>query len=115
MIRARKVDANQADVVKVFRAAGATVECLHAVGGGVPDLLIGWHGQNLLVEVKDGTKSPSQRSLTKDQVAWHHAWTGSIHVVESIRHAIEVLLAYSTPAQIPSVRNRLIIAGYEVR
>jgi hypothetical protein len=31
------------------------------VGRGVPDLLVGWRGTNLLLEVKDGNKPQSAR------------------------------------------------------
>lgn len=35
--RKARVDANQSEVVAAFRAAGATVQHLHMVGGGCPD------------------------------------------------------------------------------
>ena len=37
----RRVDNNQALIVRAFRAAGCTVEHLHQIGKGCPDLLIG--------------------------------------------------------------------------
>jgi Holliday junction resolvase len=76
MRRAAKVDDNQEEIVKALRAVGATVQTLAAVGKGVPDLLVGYHGKTILVEVKDGKKSPSERRLTEDQLKWHGAWTG---------------------------------------
>jgi Holliday junction resolvase len=76
MRRAAKVDDNQEEIVKALRAVGATVQTLAAVGKGVPDLLVGYQGQTILVEVKDGKKSPSERRLTEDQLKWHGAWNG---------------------------------------
>jgi hypothetical protein len=73
---AAAVDANQAAVVAALRRVGATVQPLHAVGDGVPDLLVGFRGQTFLIEVKDGMKPPSKRKLTPDQVDWHSAWRG---------------------------------------
>jgi hypothetical protein len=78
---AAKVDANQAAVVAALRHIGASVQPLHAVGAGVPDLLVGFQGRNWLIEVKDGRKPPSERRLTKDQEQWHAAWRGTAAVV----------------------------------
>ena len=76
MRRAAKVDENQQKIVEILRAAGATVQSLAAIGHGCPDLLVGYQGQTILVEVKDGKKSPSERRLTEDQLKWHGAWNG---------------------------------------
>jgi hypothetical protein len=76
MRRAAKVDDNQEEIVKALRAVGATVQTLAAIGKGVPDLLVGYQGQTILVEIKDGKKSPSERRLTEDQLKWHGAWNG---------------------------------------
>ena len=45
MRRAARVDRNQAEIVVALRAGGASVQPLHAVGKGVPDLLVGWRGK----------------------------------------------------------------------
>jgi hypothetical protein len=55
--RAAKVDANQREVVAALRGAGASVQLLHAVGEGCPDLLVGYKGLTMLLEVKDGSKA----------------------------------------------------------
>jgi hypothetical protein len=86
-----KADDNQPQIVAAFRQMGATVQHLHAVGQGCPDLLVGYRGRNLLVEVKDGNKPPSKRTLTEAQVAWHRDWRGSVVVVEGI-DGVEALL-----------------------
>lgn len=95
MRRAAKIDANQDAVVIALRAAGATVQSLAAVGKGVPDLLVGYKGKTLLMEVKDGNKTPSQRRLTDDQLKWHGAWMGGTLAVvdcpEAALHMIGVL------------------------
>jgi len=84
-----RTDANQADLVEALRACGASVQPLHAVGRGCPDLLIGIGGHNLLLEVKDGSKPPSKRTLTDDQVRWHAEWRGQVCVVSSAVEALE--------------------------
>ena len=81
-LSARK-DANQTAIAETFRALGCSVEFLHRVGQGVPDLLVGICGANYLVEVKDGSKSPSRRRLTDDEADWHANWRGQVSVVST--------------------------------
>lgn len=91
MRRAAKVDDNQAEIVAALRKIGASVQPLHAVGQGCPDLLVGWRGITSLLEVKDGKKPPSARKLTPDQEKWHAAWMGQVTVVETVSEAIEAI------------------------
>ena len=92
MRRAAKVDANQEQIVQALRAAGAVVQTLAAVGKGVPDLLVGYQGKTLLLEVKDGNKPPSERKLTEDQIKWHGAWRGGpLAVVDGPEAALRML------------------------
>lgn len=91
MRRAAKVDANQTDIVAALRKIGATVQPLHGVGSGCPDLLVGYRGVNYAIELKDGAKPPSARKLTPDQVEWHIAWRGQVAVADSIEAAIAVV------------------------
>ena len=89
---AARVDRNHEEIVKTLRAAGATVQSLAAVGQGVPDLLVGFRGQTLLIEVKDAKQPPSKRRLTEDQIRWHGAWRGGpLAVVDGIDAALRVL------------------------
>ena len=84
-MRAAKVDANQSEIVECFRKLGFSVQTLHTVGQGVPDLLIGKHGKNWLIEVKDGVK----KKLTCDQEKWHSEWKGQVAVICTIQQALE--------------------------
>lgn len=79
-MRAKQVDANQAAVVAALRAAGATVQHLHEVGQGCPDLLVGFRGRNYLVEIKNAAAGGS---LNAEQVKWHRAWRGHVAVFTS--------------------------------
>lgn len=91
MRRAAKIDANQTAVVNALRKFGCAVQSLAAIGAGCPDLLVGYRGQNILMEVKDGSKCPSARQLTILQHAWHRAWPNKVHVVESVDQALEIV------------------------
>ena len=91
-MRAAKIDANQEAVVTALRAAGATVQSLAGVGKGVPDLLVGFKGQTLLLEIKNGFKPPSKRLLTEDQLRWHGVWKGgALAVVDSPDAALRMI------------------------
>lgn len=90
-MRAAKLDANQAEIVAALRAVGATVQSLAAVGQGVPDLLVGYRGKDYLLEVKDGSKPPSARRLTKAQASWHMQWRGRVHVVHDVDEALRAI------------------------
>ena len=92
MRRAAKVDRNQPEIVAALRCAGAHVFSLASIGEGIPDLLVGFRGQTVLMEVKDGSKPPSARQLTDDQIQWHAAWRGGrCVVVSSIREALAAI------------------------
>lgn len=88
---AAKVDANQGEIVQALRGIGCTVQPLHTVGKGCPDLLCGYRGHNVLIEVKDGSKPQSARKLTPDQVDWHGSWAGQVHVAASVDEALGVI------------------------
>ena len=83
MRRAAKVDANQAAIVETLREAGASVQPLHMVGRGVPDLLVGFNGHNFLMEIKDG-----KGKLTSDESNWHSDWRGRVVIVRTENEAL---------------------------
>ena len=91
MRRRARTDSNHAEIVEALRRAGCTVQSLAAIGDGTPDLLVGYDGRNLLVEVKDGSKSPSRRRLTPDESTWHAAWAGQVVVASTIDEALAVI------------------------
>jgi len=88
---AKRTDRNQTEIVIALRKAGASVEFLHTIGRGVPDLLVGHRGCNYVLEVKDGTQIPSRRRLTNDEAEWHAKWRGSVRIVESVEQALVVI------------------------
>ncbi len=100
MRRAAKIDTNQNEIVDALRLAGATVAITSAVGGGFPDLVVGYECRNYLIEVKDGKKSPSKQRLTPDQKIFLFGdpgnekslpWAGSVTVVNSVEAALAVI------------------------
>jgi hypothetical protein len=91
MRRANRVDYNQSVIVDSLRKAGAYVRIV-TMGDGVPDLLVGYKGYTLLLEVKDGNKVPSARKLTAAEQKFFDEWTGGlIAVVKSVEDALAIL------------------------
>jgi hypothetical protein len=91
-MRAAKVDRNQAEIVAALRKAGAKVYISSSFGQGFPDLIVGYQGRFVLLEVKDGSKPPSARKLTADQQKFHAEWTGlPLFVVSSIGEAFRAV------------------------
>ena len=89
----KKVDKNQASVVKTLRDYGADVFLLHMVGGGIPDLMVCYNDQTILLEVKDG----EAKKLTPLQIKLFAGWQGGpLHRVNSCEEAINVLKLYET-------------------
>lgn len=91
MRRNARIDHNQTAIVRALRQAGCSVQPLHTVGRGVPDLLVGHNGRNFLLELKDGSKRPSERKLTEDQQEWHRNWRGQVAVIESADEALRLI------------------------
>ena len=91
-MRAARTDANHEAVVNALRQAGASVQSLASVGKGIPDLLVGFKSQTLLMEVKDSAKPASKRRLTEDQLRWHGSWRGGpLAIVDSPESALSML------------------------
>ena len=76
---AKRVDANQKEIVEEFRRLGATVYVVNREF----DLLVGYDGLNWLVEVKDGRKPPSKRVLTFNEQKFHDEWATPIYIIKS--------------------------------
>jgi Holliday junction resolvase len=90
-MRAGRVDANQNEIVAVFRQLGCSVAITSNVRGGFPDIVVGVNGLNLLVEIKDGSKVPSARKLTDDEQRFHDNWKGRAVVVESVDDVVALV------------------------
>jgi hypothetical protein len=83
---AKRTDANQPEIVQALRDIGASVQDLHIVGKGCPDILVGWRGVNYLMEIKTDTGKLNQR-----EKVWHADWRGQVATVRTIDEALEVL------------------------
>lgn len=86
-MRVKKTDANQQQIVDALEKIGCSVQKLHMVGEGCPDLLVGRDGINVLIECKteDGTLNPRQRR-------WHAEWQGDVFVAIDPAEAVEIVI-----------------------
>jgi hypothetical protein len=86
---AQKPDSNQSDVVQALEKIGCSVFSLHRVGDSIPDLLVGYRGLTMLLEVKT-----ERGKLSKEQERWHREWKGHTCVVRSPTDAIEQVMSH---------------------
>jgi len=87
---AARVDANHGEIKKAFISLGCSVSDTSGAGKGFPDIVVGYKGITVLVEIKDGEKTPSQRKLTKDQIIFHGNFTGAIAVVKDVDDVLKI-------------------------
>jgi Holliday junction resolvase len=88
MYRPRRVDENQKTLVHTFIALGASVLNLSTVGRGCPDLLIGYKGKTVLVEIKRDEKA----KYTEPQVKFMQNWKGGpVCRIDSVDAAIRLI------------------------
>ena len=81
-----RLDGNHREVVQALQAIGCSVQSLAAVGKSCPDLLVGYRGRNVLLEVKAG-----RGKLTDGQAAWQFTWAGQVSTVWSSEEAVAVM------------------------
>ena len=90
MRRAARRDANEGEIIKAMREAGAYVKVINDEGAF--DLLCWYNGWTLLIEVKDGAKPPSARRLTDAEQKFHDEWPGkNLHIINSVEEALALL------------------------
>ena len=88
LMRAGRKDAAHKPIAQALRAVGASVVDLAGVGVlGVPDLLVGYRGRCVLLEVKN----PGEVAR-EDQTEWANKWRGCpVFVVHTPEEAISAL------------------------
>ena len=90
-MRAKRRDANEVEIVRALRKMGMTVLLSDAV-----DLIVGYHGVNYLIEIKDKTtlkkdgkyKSGSLRPSQKKLLA---EWRGQYNLASSLDEVIKII------------------------
>lgn len=84
-------DSNQAAVVRAFEETGAVViDCTGDSSVGF-DLLVGWHGWLIPVEVKDGAKAWSLTANEKTRMEQLASVGVTVHVIDGPDQARQLL------------------------
>lgn len=64
-------------------------------GDGMPDVLCGWRGRNLLIEIKrpgyEKKRGKRQAETLQRQTLWKLKWTGQYAIVTSPEEAVQFL------------------------
>jgi hypothetical protein len=85
-----KKDGNQTEVVNTLRKyPGVTVAVTSQLGKGFCDIIVGFRNKNYLIELKDGSKPPSARKLTPDEIRFRDCWTGHYAVCKNIDEVLK--------------------------
>jgi len=86
-------DENHAELVRVLEQLGASVVDLADVGGGVPDLLVGYLGRTVLVEIKNPATRYGRDGLSASQREFRAGWRGgrNIVAVSSIAECVDLV------------------------
>ena len=87
-----RTDANQGHIIRAVQKIGGTVVDLSQVGGGVPDILIGFRGNNYLVEIKN---PEAGGKLSDNQVKFVDNFNGRVDVIYHFDELLSVLLGKS--------------------
>jgi hypothetical protein len=90
-MRAKRVDDNQKRIVDQLRRLNISVQHLHTIGKGCPDLLLGVRNKNFLIELKDDDKPESKKKLTEDEEKFFREWRGQVNKCETLEEILKVV------------------------
>ena len=89
-MKANRIDANQTEIVKHFRAWGCSVLNISSLKNCC-DIAVALHGRTIMVEIKDGSKPKSARKLTEGEQKFKESWKGAWRLCESIKDADAII------------------------
>jgi hypothetical protein len=101
MRRASRVDGNQQSILDVARALDVPYTYLYQLGGGIPDVLLGIDGLNILWEIKvlDGV-------LNDEEQRWHDNWRGQVTIVRDQQRAADEIMRWKRVAEMLKGESR---------
>lgn len=98
MRTAARIDGNHQAIVAALRKIGASAQSLAAVGKGCPDLVVGYRGINLLLEVKNpDADRGTPTKLNAAEQEFYETWAGQVAVVTSAEEAVRVVVEAARP------------------
>ena len=81
-------DGNHAEIVDALRRVGCVVMDISDLGRGLPDLVVGYRGEVIAIEVKN---PQGWNRVSKSQREWMSKWPGRVAVVRSVDEALAVV------------------------
>ena len=90
MIRTRsKTDANHKEISIAFERLGWSVLDIHQIPNSA-DILIGKWMHCIVIEIKDGSKPPSNRKLTPGEIKFKDRWRGDYRIVTCLQDVLDI-------------------------
>lgn len=88
--RAARADANQPHITSELRRLGLSVALIYTVGNGVPDILVGAAGFNILIEIKVNKKA----KLTEDEQTFFSKWEGQVDIAVTVEDVLQTIISH---------------------
>jgi hypothetical protein len=91
--RAQRRDANEAFIIKTLRS----IPHVTVMTSETVDLIVGFRGNNYLIEIKDPDKTMKKNgewksgAIKDSQVKLLQTWTGNYHIVTEINEILEII------------------------
>lgn len=96
-----RVDSNHNEIRDGLRQLGASVFDTARLGKGFGDLVVGFRGENFILEIK---QPGQQNRLTPDEADFALKWRGQYAVVTTIEEAMQAV-GIQTPDEIMQAAN----------
>ena len=87
--RYSRADSNHVEVASRLRLhPGVSVFEAQDVGGGFPDLVVGWRARTFLFELK---RPGHENELTANERAFHERWRGHAAIATSVEQILDAI------------------------
>ena len=87
--RAAKKDANHNEVTDAFTSLGYSVLDISQLKNCC-DAIVAKAGKTIAIEIKDGSKPPSQRKLSEGEIKFRDNWLGRWALIESVEDVLKL-------------------------
>ena len=89
MFRAARKDANHKEIADTFKKCGWSVLDVSQLKNCC-DIIVSKSKRTITVEIKDGSKPPSQRRLTEGEIKFRNNWQGEYALIKSSEDVLKL-------------------------
>lgn len=89
MFRAARIDANQPEIVRLFRKLGWYVLIISQLKNCC-DIIVSKNGRTIAIEIKDGEKPPSQQKLSTGELKFQAEWQGEYMLINCLDDVLAI-------------------------